>query len=422
MQSTTWNLGNTLVSLKKWDGEQKAEAIDIQTVTLRVQMHDLPQSLKDEESIQAVADFIFLYYYGIDQSNFDFRGWLKFIRVKVEVELDKPVPIGFEYPLGERSIRVSFKYERIVDLCYFCGRLGHPIQNCLDREDHRRRGLNTDPSEVYTTALKAGHDSPANTPPLSFREKQAKTRQMERADTRAHCLRGSSSESSLMSIVGRTGQGSASCPPGFAALESNPPATMRNNEWIQRGVVRSPTLTLQTDFMEEEMEAATIAMQRSLDLTGGEATRSRQAGLIEMGQSLSLASPSLTQAHYPQVQKEWANQQAQIETIEQNPIATMESLLAQAAEEIRPRPEKKRKPEKRDTPTISLPLMGIPTNLSMDYISFSPGGSRKTYQRRRQVIRRRSIAEINADGEQSGEGESTTPKEAEASLKPPLQE
>ncbi|CAL1402604.1 unnamed protein product [Linum trigynum] len=222
-EARPWNLGNTVVALRKWDGEHKAKPSDIPIVTLWVQMHDLSQSLKDEESIQAVVEFIFPYHHCIDQSNFEFRGWLKFIRAKVEFNLDKPIPIRFEYPLGEISIWVNFKYEQIMDICYFCGKLGHLIQNCLDREDHRRRGLCTDPSEVYTAALKARHDSPANTPPTSFRENLSISRQLTSSNPRTHRRRGSQGESSFMSLVGRTGQGLSSCPPGFAALDMEEP-------------------------------------------------------------------------------------------------------------------------------------------------------------------------------------------------------
>ncbi|CAL1394811.1 unnamed protein product [Linum trigynum] len=58
-ETRPWNLSNTLIALKKWDGEQKAESDDINTITLWIQMHDLPQSLKDEEAIQALAEYIF---------------------------------------------------------------------------------------------------------------------------------------------------------------------------------------------------------------------------------------------------------------------------------------------------------------------------------------------------------------------------
>lgn len=54
-----------------------------------------------------------------------------FTRVKVEVDISKPLLDGFWIPRddGEQSW-VEVKYERLSDFCFGCGRLGHDIQEC----------------------------------------------------------------------------------------------------------------------------------------------------------------------------------------------------------------------------------------------------------------------------------------------------
>ncbi|CAL1399571.1 unnamed protein product [Linum trigynum] len=99
-----------------------------------------------------------------------------------------------------------------------------------------------------------------------------------------------------------------------------------------------------------------------------------------------------------------------------------ETATAPQAEEGRMRPEKKRKPEHMSPTCISLPTQDPISNLSFDSLSFAPVESRKTYQRRRSIIRRKSLADITADGSQSEEGESSTPRAPAAGLKPPNNE
>ncbi|CAL1387354.1 unnamed protein product [Linum trigynum] len=414
-----WNLSNTLVALKKWDGEQKAEPSDIPTVALWVQMHDLPQSLKEEEAIQAVAAFIFPQFHCIDQSNFDFRGWLKFIIAKVEVSIDDPIPIGFEYPIGDRSIWVSFKYERIMDLCYFCGRLGHLIHNCLNREEHRRLGLSTDPSEVYTDALRAGHDSPANTPPTSFREKLAKSKRLALPTSAMQHIRGNRGESSQITLAGLPILGPFNSPPGYNSLTSSG----REPGWVFRRDGSTQTHVLQTALLEMEMEATTRAMQHSLDLGEKEANKEKMAGLFEMGQSLSLASPtfSLTEVTRGPDMSAQPNQgnTNQGNNYQAQPLDLIIGPIGASTDVDQPRPEKKRKPDHRSSPAASSPQQEAPSNISFSSMSFVPGESKRTYQRRKHIVKRKSLAELTAEGCQSGEGESATPRATAASLKPP---
>ena len=75
----------------------------------------------------------------------------RFLRVRVEIPLDKPIRRGgqIEGPEGDR-VRVAYKYERLVGLCFQCGRLDHEAIRC----PHPRDG--TTMSRPYGEWLKAG--------------------------------------------------------------------------------------------------------------------------------------------------------------------------------------------------------------------------------------------------------------------------
>jgi len=55
----------------------------------------------------------------------------RFLRIRVEIPLNQPLCRGglVVNPEGDHSW-VMFQYERIVGLCFFCGRLGHEEKAC----------------------------------------------------------------------------------------------------------------------------------------------------------------------------------------------------------------------------------------------------------------------------------------------------
>ena len=55
----------------------------------------------------------------------------RFIRIRVEIAIDKPLRRGgfVVNPKGDK-VRIGFRYERLVGLCFQCGYLGHEVRDC----------------------------------------------------------------------------------------------------------------------------------------------------------------------------------------------------------------------------------------------------------------------------------------------------
>ena len=59
-----------------------------------------------------------------------------FIRVRVELSLDKPLcQVGVVASLEGDKVSIGFKYERLVGLCYQCGQIGHKVRDCSCQRD-----------------------------------------------------------------------------------------------------------------------------------------------------------------------------------------------------------------------------------------------------------------------------------------------
>ena len=63
----------------------------------------------------------------------------RFIRVRVELPLDKPLRRGgvVASPEGDK-ICIGFKYERLVGLCYQCAWIGHKNRDCSVPRDGKQ--------------------------------------------------------------------------------------------------------------------------------------------------------------------------------------------------------------------------------------------------------------------------------------------
>ncbi|GAU33808.1 hypothetical protein TSUD_221460 [Trifolium subterraneum] len=58
----------------------------------------------------------------------------KFLRVKVTVDLRKPLKRGIVVKYQGKNLRVFFKYERLPTFCFACGKIGHQIKDCEEME------------------------------------------------------------------------------------------------------------------------------------------------------------------------------------------------------------------------------------------------------------------------------------------------
>lgn len=72
-----------------------------------------------------------------------------FIRIRAEVEISKPLPKGFwlrKTSDAGKDLWISYKYEKLPDFCYDCGRLGHDNKSCkfISREEGATSGYSSE--------------------------------------------------------------------------------------------------------------------------------------------------------------------------------------------------------------------------------------------------------------------------------------
>lgn len=107
----------------------------------------------------------------MDYDDSDPLGWEEEMRIKALIEIDKPLRRGVTISTGRGLSKwVGVKYERIGDLCFFCGRLGH-----MDRECQFHNAVPTENNTIvykYGPYLRASPTKRRNFIPFAEKEKQ----------------------------------------------------------------------------------------------------------------------------------------------------------------------------------------------------------------------------------------------------------
>ncbi|TXG70163.1 hypothetical protein EZV62_005098 [Acer yangbiense] len=131
-----WHFGNSLIALEKPVGFGDIKNLRFDRAAFWVQIHDIPIMCMNRRTAKWLAEQI----RGVIEIPADSKEcWGKFMRVKVELDISKPLKRWLRLKLDKSNniVVVGLKYERLPDFCFACGKIGHVLKECSDDEDRK---------------------------------------------------------------------------------------------------------------------------------------------------------------------------------------------------------------------------------------------------------------------------------------------
>ncbi|OMO80574.1 hypothetical protein COLO4_24033 [Corchorus olitorius] len=138
LENGPWSvLGHSLV-LRRWEVSQTIREVTFDTLQFWIQVHNLPLEMQTKMNANRIGSVVGKVC-EIEDPSWTLGVGRGFFRIKVEIDVKKPLLNGFWVPCDNKDrLWAEILYERPVDFCYHCGRLGHIEKNCEYGESHDR--------------------------------------------------------------------------------------------------------------------------------------------------------------------------------------------------------------------------------------------------------------------------------------------
>jgi hypothetical protein len=129
MEGRPWFFDGNLVSLADFDGVKPVAELEFEKVPFWVRMYNLPLACMSKAmGLRIGASVGEVLEVDVDDEGV---GWGEFLRVRIVLDLTKPLSRGRRLKLRDRSIWISFKYEKIPRFCFNCGVIQHGSRGCV---------------------------------------------------------------------------------------------------------------------------------------------------------------------------------------------------------------------------------------------------------------------------------------------------
>jgi hypothetical protein len=138
MEGRPWTFDRDLLSLADFDGITPVEELEFEKAAFWVRMYKLPLACMSK----AIGHRIGATVGEVLEVEVDDEGvgWGEYLRLRIVLDLTKPLSRGRQLRLRDRSLWILFKYEKIPRFCFSCGIIRHGPGGCMNQRGRRALG------------------------------------------------------------------------------------------------------------------------------------------------------------------------------------------------------------------------------------------------------------------------------------------
>ncbi|CAN0854708.1 hypothetical protein LINGRAPRIM_LOCUS1199 [Linum grandiflorum] len=121
----------------------------------------MPWDYRLEEPVGKIARNYFPGLIEVDKKSLDRSRWTRDVKIFVNVTVADPlIPYFYLKTKKAPEQRVKFRYEGLLEVCIFCGRIGHEIGDCKERKLMMLQGHDGEPTGEYRNLKFKPSDGP----------------------------------------------------------------------------------------------------------------------------------------------------------------------------------------------------------------------------------------------------------------------
>jgi hypothetical protein len=135
MEGRPWTFDGDLVSLVEFDGLTPLAELEFEKAAFWVRMFNLPLACMSKDMGMRIGSTMGdVEEVEVDE---DGVGWGEYLRVRVVLDLTKPLSRGRFLHIRDKEVWIDFKYEKIPRFCFKCGTVRHGGRGCIAPEGRK---------------------------------------------------------------------------------------------------------------------------------------------------------------------------------------------------------------------------------------------------------------------------------------------
>lgn len=140
LEGRPWNFDGCLLLIEDFDGSAQPSDLAFNQVAFWVRMVNLPLACMSKGIGRKIGESVGTVEAVDTEANG--MGWGEFLRVKIRIDLHKPLPRGRKINVEGKQLWIYFQYEKLPKFCFQCGLISHGKTGCMKKNIFRHHDAN----------------------------------------------------------------------------------------------------------------------------------------------------------------------------------------------------------------------------------------------------------------------------------------